>query len=363
MRYWLLFYSLCSAGIMGLVIACQQSRTVEPTIPVEPPVTGYQTTPYPWDKPSNFPEPVYDMRKNSLTYEGVILGKMLFYDGLLSRNGTITCGFCHVPEVAFSHTDHVLSHGINDQRGFRNGMGIQNLAWNKSFFWDGGVHDLDLVSISPIQSPVEMGDSLNNVLRKVRSSAKYPALFKAAFGSEEVNSERFLKALTQFMLTLVSANSKYDKYRRGEAGGEFNEQEIRGLSLFTQYCGGCHRGELFTDQSFRNNGLLPNPNAVKPDLGRYNVTLIEADRYKFRVPSLRNIASTPPYMHDGRLSNLEKVLNHYTKGIQDNVFLDPLLKVNDSVGLPLSQQDQKDIITFLYTLTDSDFLTNRKFKP
>ena len=363
MNRWAFVSLLLSAGIFGLVAACQQTKGVESIKPDPSPVVEYQTTPYPWSKPANFPDPVYDLSKNPLTYEGVALGKTLFFDGMLSHDGTITCAFCHIPETGFAHTDHVLSHGIRDQLGPRNGLGLQNMAWNKAFFWDGGVHDLDLVPISPIQNPVEMGDTLTHVLDKVRHSAKYPALFKAAFGSDTITSERFLKALSQYMLTLVSANSKYDNYRRGEDGGEFTEQELRGLTLFTQHCSGCHTGELFTDQSFRNNGLLPNPNAKKPDLGRYSITLNETDKYKFRVPSLRNIDRTLPYMHDGRLASLESVLNHYATGVQDNTSLDALLKKGVQPGLPLSKQDQKDIISFLYTLTDNTFLTDRRFKP
>lgn len=361
MKQWRSLALAISGIVFGIVVACQQTKSVEPDLPGKPPLVEYQTTPYPWTKPANFPDPLYDLRKNPLTYEGVALGKSLFFDGMLSRDGTITCAFCHIPEAAFAHTDHIVSHGIGDQLGPRNGLSIQNVAWNRAFFWDGGIHDLDLLPISPIQNPVEMGDTLTNVLKKVRTSAKYPALFKAAYGSAEVTSERFLKALSQFMLTLVSANSKYDKYRRNEAGGEFTDQERRGLSLFTTHCSGCHAGELFTDQSYRNNGLLPK--ATKPDLGRYTITLVESDKYTFRVPSLRNSERNLPYMHDGRFSSLERVLNHYATGIQDNPALDPLLKTGNQIGLPLSQQDQKDIIAFLYTLTDYSFLTDRRFKP
>lgn len=361
MTYWHTLGLYFSATAFGIVVAWQQTSSVAPDLLSYPSRPTSQTTPYPWSKPANFPDPVYDLSKNPLTYEGVALGKALFFDGILSSDGTITCAFCHMPEAAFSHTDHNVSHGIRDQLGPRNGLSIQNIAWNRAFFWDGGIHDLDLLPISPIQNPVEMGDTLKNVLQKVRTSAKYPPMFKAAYGSSEVTSERFLKALSQFMLTLVSANSKYDKYRRNEVGGEFTAQERRGLSLFTTHCSGCHSGELFTDQSYRNNGL--HPRATKPDLGRYTITLLESDKYTFRVPSLRNIERNLPYMHDGRFASLERVLNHYATGIQDNSALDPLLKTGNQIGLPLSQQDQKDIIAFLYTLTDYSFLTDRRFKP
>ncbi|RIV24968.1 cytochrome-c peroxidase [Fibrisoma montanum] len=363
MKRWQGLGVLISAGLFGLVVSCQSNEPVEPTTPTEPQPPQYQTTPYPWQKPANFPDPVYDFSKNPLTQEGVRLGRALFFDGMLSHDGTITCGFCHIPEAAFAHTDHTLSHGIRDQIGPRNGLNIQNVAWSRTFFWDGGIRDLDLLPIAPIQNPVEMGDTLTKVLDKVRNSAKYPPLFYAAFGTRDITQERFLKALSQFMLTMVSANSRYDKYVRKEAGGTLNEQELRGLNLFKQNCSTCHTGELFTDQSFRNNGLLPNPNAPQPDLGRYSITLNESDRNKFRVPSLRNIERTLPYMHDGRFSSLEAVLNHYASGVKDNAALDPVLKQNGQVGIALTKQDQQDIIAFLRTLTDQQFVTDRQFKP
>ena len=363
MRHWQRIGLLSSMVVFGLAVSCQKNETADPTKPDEPGPVQYQTTPYPWQKPANFPEPVYNFENNPLTYEGVALGKALFFDGMLSHDGTITCAFCHIPEAAFAHTDHILSHGIRDQLGPRNGLGIQNVAWNPAFFWDGGVHDLDLLPISPIQNPVEMGDTLTHVLDKVRKSAKYTPLFKAAFGTEDVTQERFLKALSQYLLTLVSANSKYDKYVRKESGGELTAQEANGLALFKQNCASCHAGDLFTDQSYRNNGLLPNPNAAKPDLGRYSITLNESDKNKFRVPSLRNIASTSPYMHDGRFATLDAVLNHYATGVNDNPALDPLLKTGTKLGLPLTKQEQQDIIAFLYTLTDYQFISDRRFKP
>jgi cytochrome c peroxidase len=356
-----------SIGLFALVVACQSGKPgVDPVEPApEPPTTtpAYQTTPYPWQKPANFPDPIYDFTKNPLTYEGVALGKTLFNDGMLSRDGAITCAFCHTPEAAFAHTDHVLSHGINDQLGPRNGLNIQNVAWNKAFFWDGGIHDLDLLPIAPIQNPVEMGDTLTHVLAKVQASSKYSSLFYKAFGSTDVTQERFLKALSQFLLTLVSAESKYDKYVRKESGGELTGQELNGLTIFKANCASCHAGELFTDQSYRNNGLLPNPNAAKPDLGRYSITLIESDKNKFRVPSLRNIAVTLPYMHDGRFATLEAVVNHYATGVADNTSLDPLLKANGKLGISLTQQEQQDVVAFLRTLTDNTFLTNKAFRP
>lgn len=345
-------------------MACQNGQHTEvvPTDPRPNKPTGYQPIPYPWKKPTNFPDAVYNFSENPLTQEGVLLGKSLFFDPILSKNGTISCAFCHQQDVAFAHTDHILSHGINDKVGPRNTPSIQNVAWSQLFFWDGGMVDLNKLPISPIQNPIEMGDSMANVLQKVQSSGQYRSLFKAAYGSEEVTSDRFLKALSQYMLTLVSATSKYDKYTRNE-GVQFSEQELSGLQLFKANCSVCHRGELFTDQSFRNNGLPPNPFVPIPDLGRYNISQKPEDKNKFRVPSLRNIAITTYYMHDGRFKTLDQVLNHYATGIQDTPDLDPLLKRNGKIGILLTKQQQQDIIVFLNTLTDYDFIKNRQHQP
>ncbi|MBC8153470.1 MAG: c-type cytochrome [Bacteroidetes bacterium] len=359
-----------SLGVFGLVAGCQSGQPDGDLQPTAPATTTpgslsvtYQATPLAFTKPANFPDLMYDLAQNPLTVEGVDLGKMLFYDGSLSANGLISCAFCHTQGAAFAHTDHALSHGIDDKIGPRNVPGIQNVVWSRSFFWDGGIKDLDLLPIAPIENPVEMGEKMPAVLARLQKGGKYPPLFKAAFGSDSVTSERFLKALSQFMVTMVSANSKYDRYVRKEAGGDLNAQEVRGLTLFKQNCAGCHAGELFTDDGFRNNGLAVNPNVRPDDLGRYQVTLNEADRRKFRVPSLRNVARTLPYMHDGRFATLEQVLNHYATGVLDGPTLDPMLKQSSKPGIELSAQDQKDIIAFLKTLTDLTYVNDPRFQP
>jgi cytochrome c peroxidase len=349
------------AVLWTFVLGCQPDSSSTDEEPKPDPVE-YKATPYNWIKPANFPDPIYDFENNPLTVEGVALGKALFYDGKLSQNGIITCDFCHQPATAFAHTDHALSHGIEDKIGTRNVPAIQNVAWSPHFFWDGGVVDLDLLPIAPIQNPVEMGDTMANVLKKVQKDGRYPALFKAAYGSDQITNERFLKALSQFMLTMVSANSQYDKYVRKETGGNLSTQELRGLALFQEKCASCHKGELFTDQSFRNNGLPPSPTNQLPDPGRYSITLRDSDKNKFHVPSLRNVAITVPYMHDGRFNTLEAVLKHYASGMEDNPQLDPLFRQNNRVGIPLTASEQQDIIAFLRTLTDYDFITNRKFR-
>ncbi|GAB4034608.1 cytochrome-c peroxidase [Spirosoma jeollabukense] len=350
-----------SVVLFGVAVSCQSSSSTEPT--PGPGTSGgggvvYQTTPYSFKKPANFPDMVYDLTQNPLTVEGVALGKTLFYDAQLSRDSTISCGFCHQQFAGFGHSDHPLSHGIDGKFGPRNVPGLQNLGWSREFFWDGGVTSLDELPISPIKNPVEMDLAFATALSRVQKSPKYPSLFKAAFGSDTVTTARFLKAISQFVLTLVSADSRYDKYVRKEAGGDLSPDELAGLALFQQKCSTCHATDLFTDRSYRNNGL---PVSTINDQGRYVITLNEADRLKFRVPSLRNVEKTFPYMHDGRFTTLEQVLTHYTTGVKDSPSLDPALKVNGALGIALSDTEKKQVIAFLLTLTDNTFINNRAF--
>ena len=309
--------------------------------------------------PANFPEPAHDLAANPLTEEGIALGKMLFYDPALSRDNTISCGFCHQQATAFTHHGHDVSHGIGDQLGRRNSLPVQNLLWYRNFFWDGGVHNLDLVPLNAISNPVEMNEETANILGKLEGQQKYKDLFKAAFGSEEINSTRFLQSLTQFMATVISANSRYDKYVRNE-GVELTTNELKGEVLFRQHCGSCHATDLFTDQSFRNNGFSTVGDLLK-DAGREEITLNADDRGKFKVPSLRNVAYTAPYMHNGKLNSLQDVLNFYVSAVQTSSTLDPLLIQNGQPGINLTIDESNNIIDFLKTLTDEQFLSDRRF--
>lgn len=306
--------------------------------------------------PANFPKPLYNFEANPITNDGFALGKALFYDPILSRDGTISCGECHTQPSGFTHHGHDLSHGIDNRKGTRNSLPIQNLAWESEFFWDGGVGDLDFVPIVPIENPVEMDEKGGHILEKLRKSPRYPAMFQRAYGSEEITSAKFLKVLSQFMLTLVSADSRYDKFVRNE-GETLTPDESAGLTIFKQKCTGCHAGELFTDRSYRNNGLFIQGN----DPGRSLITANETDRNKFRVPSLRNVAVTGPYMHDGHFYTLDAVLDHYAEGVQNTLNLDPLLNQNGQRGIPLSTDEKRQVVAFLKTLTDNTFLQNRKF--
>ena len=265
-------------------------------------------------KPANFPEPQYHFETNAVTQAGFELGRKLFYEPRLSRNNTISCGTCHIQAAGFTHHGHDVSHGIDDRLGKRNSPAIINLAWNPSFMWDGGIFDLDLQPIAPITAHEEMDESVANVIAKLQARPDYPGLFQKAFGSSEITSAHFLKALSQFMVMCVSSNSKYDSVMRQE-GPAFTALEAQGYTLFRQKCAACHTEPLFTDHSFRDNGIGIGFNG---DEGRYLITLNPLDRYKFKVPGLRNLQYTAPYMHDGRFYTLEAVLDQYSGHVQQN---------------------------------------------
>ena len=320
---------------------------------------AYQNIPIVFKTPSNFPVANYDFANNPLTEKGFELGKKLFYDGRLSSDGLISCGFCHIQEDAFTHHGHSFSHGVGESIGTRNAPPIQNMVFQTAFMWDGATTHLDLQPIIPFTSEIEMNGNFSSAINMMKNDPVYVTLFSQAFPGGEINSENMLKALAQFQIMLVSSNSRFDKYRRNELGGTLTSEELEGYALFNQKCASCHATDIFTDNSFRNNGLPVNP--LINDVGYFRVTELEQDKYKFKVPSLRNIEKTAPYMHDGRFYTLEAVLNHYTSGVSNTQNLDPSLNTNGVLGIPLTTTEKTKIISFLKTLTDNDFLTNPRF--
>jgi cytochrome c peroxidase len=303
--------------------------------------------------PKYFPKPVYDFSKNPLTDNKILLGRALFYEPSLSRNNTISCASCHSPFSAFAHIDHDLSHGIDDKIGFRNAPALQNLAWQKTFMRDGSIHHLDLQALAPISNKDEMDETIAHVVTKLQNSDIYPQLYYRAFDDSIITGEHTLKAISQFMLTLVSCDSKYDKVRRKET--TFNTQEEKGYALFKEKCGSCHTEPLFTNDNFENNGLSVDTNIN--DFGRMRVSLKAMDSLKFKVPSLRNIEYTYPYMHDGRFKKLGQVLQHYSEGIiKSNTLSRHLQK-----PLSLSSNEKVDLVAFLLTLSDTSFIFNKQF--
>lgn len=306
--------------------------------------------------PQGWPQPFFNFENNALTQERFQLGRKLFYDGRLSRDNTISCGSCHQSSAAYAHADHDLSHGIDGLLGNRNSPTIFNLAWHTSFFWDGGVNHIESQPLNPIQNPVEMDENLTNIINKLNADSKYREMFSEAWGSDLINSQRIFKSIAQFMGVMVSANAKYDKVTRGDAGVSFTTAEQNGYNVFKANCASCHKEPLFTDFSYRNNGVKPGSGSNE-DSGRAVITKKAEDLYKFKMPSLRNIGYSAPYMHDGRFSTLEAVLSHYESGIHTSATLDTILQN----GITLSTQERSDLLVFLKTLDDEEFIKDKRF--
>jgi cytochrome c peroxidase len=334
--HWLL------ATWLGLA-ACNPDREVTPEVDLPA-------------NPIDFPQPVYQYLHNPVTKEGFELGRKLFYDPRLSRDGTISCGSCHKQFAAFADLEHPVSHGIDSKLGTRNAPALANLRWNPDFFWDGGVNHLELVPLAPITNPVEMGEELSHVIRKLNRDPKYVVAFKQVFHQDSINSQQLLRAMAQFMGELVSANSPYDQYKHGKTDALSADQK-QGLLVFDAKCSTCHKPGLFTDHSFRNNGLDA---TFGKDTGRNHITDSPADLGKFKVPSLRNVALTSPYMHDGRFWTLQQVLEHYNSGVKRSATLDPVLD-GTTPGIALSEREKAQLITFLDALTDRAFINNKRF--
>jgi len=315
-------------------------------------------TPYRFAMSSTFPIPDLP-RDNPLINERIALGEKLFHETALSRDGTISCASCHQPASDFTDPRR-FSVGVRGQIGARHAMPLFNLAWKTSYFWDGRAPSLRAQALVPIQDHTEMDETLDRVTAKLAAIPAYPPLFGAAFGSPQITAEKLGLAIEQYLLTLTSFDSKFDRAMRGQATLTLDEQ--RGAALFmTEYdprtgqygadCFHCHGGPLFTDHQFHNNGL--DPNAADP--GRFRITRLEADRDKFATPSLRNVARTGPYMHDGRFTTLQQVVAHYNNGVHRSDTLDPNIAKHPIDGLHLSADDQRALVAFLDTLTDERF--------
>ena len=319
------YKTYATAVLMLLVVACSK-EVIEQFF-------GFKT-------PFYFPATTYDFSNNHVRKAGFELGKMLFYDSTLSIDNSTSCASCHMQSSAFTHHEHSLSHGLNGSLTRRNAPPIMNLAWNNSFMWDGSVGKLDQQPVKPFTNSLEMGGTMPNIMKKVNSSGMYRSMFKNAFGTAVATEDQLLKALSQFMVMAVSNEAKYDSVQRGQA--EFNTIEKLGYTIFVQKCNACHSEPLFTDNSFRNTKLPPND---LMDSGRYVATRNINDLYKFKVPSLRNFGYTKPYMHDGRFSTIDRVLDHYNT----NLF-------------SISADERSKLKAFLLTLDDKVFVTNPLFE-
>ena len=361
-------------AVLAVVMSCE---------PDDPPMPGPgggedvcsssipQGSPYDLDLPFFAPDmPIPD--DNQLTEEGVELGRYLFWEKNMSRDSSMSCGSCHFPSSAFSDTSK-FSVGVNGVEGNRQAMALVNVGWSNEFFWDGRDATLEQQILEPIPNPIEMDLSWEQAVQRIDEDPLYDPMFEAAFGSNCVDSIRISKAIAQFVRTLVSFNSKFDKaYYYGTA--QFTPSETRGRELFIAEggdpedvpggqnggdCFHCHGGSftLFTDQQFHNNGL----DSVFTDLGLGGVTGDNLDFGLFKTPTLRNVELSAPYMHDGRFETLEEVIDHYDTGGVPSPTIDPFMKFTTG-GLGLSEQDKQDLINFLKTLTDEEFINNPEFQ-
>lgn len=359
---------------LGLVCVC---GLISCGNEMESPVSG--PTQISLDSPDYFPNNVAMPADNPLTEQGVQLGRMLFYEKMLSADGSISCASCHQQQKAFSDGKQ-FSFGVNEAKGDMNAMSLSNLHWQNRFFWNGRAKTLEEQAEQPIEDEREMNLPIEEAVKRLEADTKYPALFKNAFGTEDINAELIGKALAQFERTLISANSKFDAWIRNEV--ELSPEEKLGMELFFTHpdpklqlrggnCSDCHLGFLTAGDpngftGFHNNGLDAEEHLAS---GLQSVTGNPFDKGKFKAPGLRNIALTAPYMHDGRFQTLEEVLDHYNDHIQNSPTLDVLILEasnelpdgSDAVKLHLSKDEKKAIISFLHTLTDQEFITNPKF--
>ncbi|WP_366125135.1 cytochrome c peroxidase [uncultured Winogradskyella sp.] len=328
--------------------------------------SGYEPTPQPLSIPEIFSDniiPPVIPTDNRQTLEGVALGKKLFFDEILSADGTKSCASCHSPQSAFTDNSPT-SIGIDGIAGIRNSMPIFNLAWNynERFTWDGKELSLERQAEEPVQNPIELHSNWDNVIERLQAHPEYPELFRLAFKTSTITKELTTKAIAQFERTLISANSKFDRYSLGQA--TLTSQELNGLDIFLRedkgdcfHCHGNPNNPLWTDNDFHNNGLDSNFS----DLGLGAVTGDPNDNGKFRSPSLRNLAYTAPYMHDGRFTTLDEVIDHYSEGLQNSPTIDPLMKQLAQGGVQLTLQEKADLKAFLLTLSDPSFLNNPDF--
>lgn len=352
MKNQLTTYHLASilTGLLCFVMSCSKT---DGTVP------GPQKVNI--EAPAYFP-PVPEFEDNPLTKEGIALGRILFYDKRLSGNNSLSCASCHHPEKAFSDGIALTDIGVSGTRLHRHSPTLINLAWaGNGLFWDGGSTNLESQAFGPLTAKDEMSQDLVELVKELTAVPDYVNRFRFVF-KDEIKAGHIAMALAQFQRTMVSATSKYDRYLQAKPGGNLTSQELRGLQIVQQKCMGCHAGSLFTDNDYHNNGIdadFSDDTHEGVFKGRSRISYKNEDLGKFRTPTLRNVMVSAPYMHDGRFSTIEEVLKHYSHDVKESATLDLLLKTaTASFGIPMNTDDQDDVIAFLHTLTDHEFLQN-----
>ena len=348
--------SLGAAVLATSLSACQDPGTTSPKTPDVDPNT------YILPKLDSTLPAMIIPKDNPLTKAGVRLGRRLFYDSILSGALNKSCAFCHSQKSAFADAGMTHSIGAGGAFSTLNSPNIVNLGWGSVQFWDGRAADLEAQALAPVANPEELNLPWVDAMARLKAHPEYPALFQEAFGSSEPDSMLVVKAIAQFERTLISYNSKYDKWKRGEA--DLTESEYRGNTIFFSErgeCFRCHNAPLFTDNDFHNNGL----DSVFEQEDRSTVPGNSTEVGKWKTPTLRNVAVTPPYMHDGRIVSMEDAIEHYNSGIIPTPTLDPYLSgiFSRPPAQRFTDQEKTDLLAFLNCLTDSTFLTNPDFGP
>lgn len=360
LRYSSLRQVLLIGFAVVLLVSCRKDPKISPV----------EATPYSFEYPelmASYLSPIQVPANNPMTNEGVELGRKLFFEERLSGNNTQSCGSCHIPSASFSDTV-ALSIGIDGIPGNRNAMPLINLGWMNTLFWDGRATNLETQAYDPVINPIEMHDSWPNVASKLQADPLYPSLFEQVFGTSTIDSLMVVKALSQFMRTLISGNSPFDKYlKTGVSGWNSVDEQMayEGFTIFLDeakgdcfHCHGDSFNPLWTDNAFHNNGL----DATFSDNGLGAITGNSFDNGKFKSPTLRNLVFTAPYMHDGRFNTLQEVINHYSQGLQPSATIDPLMKHIGNGGSNMNPADKAKLLMFLVSLSDSSFVNNPKFQ-
>jgi cytochrome c peroxidase len=338
------------ARFSAALLLCVLVVIVPACSPPNEPAETLDSTPFVVNVPQGFPAlPIPDYEQPA-TLAKVELGRRLFSEKLLSVNGTVACATCHEAEHGFS-TPVAVPAGVFGRRGARNAPTLTNVAYNRSFFWHGGAVNLQAQALSSLENEDEMGNDADNIVQTLRAHSEYPRLFRRAFG-KDVDILGVLDAIAAFERTLLSGNSRYDRFERGDSSA-LNASEQRGRTLFFSErtrCASCHAGFNFTSGAFEDNGNQ----AQYVDLGRYMMTARDTDKGKFKVPTLRNVERTAPYVHNGAFPTLESVVAHYNAGGKRSPNQSPLVK-----PLGLTSSEQQDLVNFLKALTDEDFMRPR----
>lgn len=296
--------------------------------------------------PKSWPKPFHKLHKIDSNW--FKLGRMLFYDTRISKNQTVSCASCHQSATAFAHVDHPLSHGVYDRIGIRNAPALFNLAWYKAFMWDGRAINAKAQAQIPIEHPDEMDLPIQQAVSYINQAPVYKKAIQQCTSGYSLSPSDVLHALEVFVLNIISSQSKYDLVRAGKA--QFNADESAGYAIYKTHCASCHAEPLMSTGDFSNNKLPLQP--LMPDYGRFKITLHAKDSFIFKIPSLRNLSYSFPYMHDGRFSSLRQVLQHYRRGPGKQVY----------TAQPFTLENENQLLAFLFTLNDSVFVQNPAYK-